>query len=341
MDLGRQARRPGCRRGRDAAGGDRPLRGRLPRAAAAGPAPRRADPAPVLVAPARADDEQRRPAPRPPSRRRTMADDTVGKDVSPRSPATGLGGRRAARPAIRQRRAREGLPLGAVRAGGRFRGVVLHDVPQGRHRGVPREAAPHGAALPRPPPAQPLPGRPREVHRLRAVRVGLPGRRDPRRGRRQRRHPARPGWQGSVQPRRALRPRLPDQLPALHLLRPVHRGVPDARPDDDELLRARRQRPRQADLHQGPAARAAPERHAADAVPDVRRARGARLLPGQGQRTDRRAARLRRRPRRRRRRRRRVSPAAPGNVGAVRARGPRPRALHPPDRAQTREGANP
>jgi NADH-quinone oxidoreductase subunit H len=31
-------------------------------------------------------------------------------------------------------------------------------------------------------------------------------------------------------PGRALRPRLPDQLPALHLLRPVHRGLPDPAP---------------------------------------------------------------------------------------------------------------
>ena len=56
--------------------------------------------------------------------------------------------------------------------------------------------------------------------------------------------------------RRALRPRLPDQLPALHLLRPVHRGLPDPRPDDDQLLRAGRQQPRRPHLHQGAAARA-------------------------------------------------------------------------------------
>ena len=47
----------------------------------------------------------------------------------------------------------------------------------------PFEKLPTAPALPRPAPAQPLARRPREVHRLRAVRVGLPGRRDLRRGR--------------------------------------------------------------------------------------------------------------------------------------------------------------
>ena len=87
------------------------------------------------------------------------------------------------------------------------------------------------------------------------------------------------GRRRAVQPRRALRPRLPDQLPALHLLRAVHRGVPDPRADDDQLLRARRQQPRRPDLHQGPAARPAAAGHAPAAVPDGRRPRGARLLP--------------------------------------------------------------
>ena len=44
-----------------------------------------------------------------------------------------------------------------------------------------------GAALPRAAHPQPAPGRAGEVHRLRAVRLGLPGRRDLRRGRRQHR----------------------------------------------------------------------------------------------------------------------------------------------------------
>jgi hypothetical protein len=73
----------------------------------------------------------------------------------------------------------------------RLRGHLRDDVPQGPHRGVPRGEAPDGAALPRTPPAQPAPRRPGEVRRLRVVRLGLPGRRDPRRGRRQRRHPGR------------------------------------------------------------------------------------------------------------------------------------------------------
>jgi hypothetical protein len=55
-------------------------------------------------------------------------------------------------------------------------------------------------------------GRSGEVHRLRAVRLGVPGRRDLRRGRGQHRG-------GALLPGGALRPRLPDQLPALHLLR--------------------------------------------------------------------------------------------------------------------------
>ena len=46
------------------------------------------------------------------------------------------------------------------------------------------------AAVPRPSPAEPAPGRAGEVRRLRAVRVGLPGGRDLRRGWRQHRRGA-------------------------------------------------------------------------------------------------------------------------------------------------------
>ena len=46
----------------------------------------------------------------------------------------------------------------------------------------------------------------------------------------------------------ALRPRLPDQLPALHPVRAVHRGLPDACPDDDQRVRAGRRQPRRPDL---------------------------------------------------------------------------------------------
>ena len=45
-----------------------------------------------------------------------------------------------------------------------------------------------------------------------------------------------------------VRARLPDQLSALHLLRDVHRGVPDACAHDDQRVQARRQDAREADL---------------------------------------------------------------------------------------------
>ena len=54
------------------------------------------------------------------------------------------------------------------------------------------------------------------------------------------RYPPKPRFHGrhhrgsAFLPGRAVRPRLPDQLPALHLLRPVHRGLPDARAHDDQ-----------------------------------------------------------------------------------------------------------
>ena len=57
---------------------------------------------------------------------------------------------------------------------------------------------------------------------------------------------------------RALRPRLPDQLPALHPVRALHRGLPDAGADDDQRVRARRQQPGRPDLREaGPARPAA------------------------------------------------------------------------------------
>ena len=71
----------------------------------------------------------------------------------------------------------------ALGPGRRVRGHLPDDVQEGRHRAVPVREAAHRAALPRPAPAQPLARRPGEVHRLRAVRLGLPGRRDLRRGR--------------------------------------------------------------------------------------------------------------------------------------------------------------
>ena len=137
---------------------------------------------------------------------------------------------------------------------------------QGRHRAVPLREAADRAPLPRASPAQPLARRSREVHRLRALRVGLPGRRDLRRGCVQRRQRQR---RGPLQPRRALRPRLPDQLPALHPVRPVHRGVPDPGAHDDQRVRAGRQQPRRPDLREVRPARPAPARHGAAAARDA------------------------------------------------------------------------
>ena len=107
---------------------------------------------------------------------------------------------------------------------------LSNHVQEAHYRVLPRGEGADRAALSRPPPAQPPCGRPGEVHRLRAVRLGLPGRRDLRRGRRQHRG-------GALLPGRTLRPRLPDQLPALHRLRPVHRGLPDPGADDDQRVR--------------------------------------------------------------------------------------------------------
>ena len=105
------------------------------------------------------------------------------------------------------------------------------DLPSRRHRAVPeadRHAAreePHRAA-----PAQHARERAGEVHRVRAVRLRVPGRRDLGRGCRQRPRAAR-------QSGRAVREGLPDQLPALHHVRLLRRGVPDARADPDERVR--------------------------------------------------------------------------------------------------------
>ena len=65
---------------------------------------------------------------------------------------------------------------------------------------------------------------------------------------------------GAVLPRGALRPRLPDQLPALHPVRPVHRGLPDPGADDDQRVRAGRRQPGGPDLREVRPARAAAAR---------------------------------------------------------------------------------
>src|SRR5690606_30450700 len=83
---------------------------------------------------------------------------------------------------------------------------------------------------------------------------------------------------------RAVRPRLPDQLPALHLLRPVHRGVPDPRADDDQRVRARRSHAPRDDLREAGPARATRRGDAGRAAPDGAGHRGRRLLPWRGDR---------------------------------------------------------
>ena len=80
-------------------------------------------------------------------------------------------------------------------------------------------------------------------------------------------------------PGRAVRARLPDQLPALHSVRAVHRGVPDPRADDDERVRAGRRQPGKPDLDQGAAAGAAAGRDGSPAAPDAARQRREGLLP--------------------------------------------------------------
>ena len=113
-------------------------------------------------------------------------------------------------------------------------------------QGQGRQARQAGAA-PRPPRAQPLRGRHGEVHRLRAVRRCVPG---PVHLRPRRRQPAR----RSGQPRRALRVRLRDQLPALHPLRPVRGGLPDRGDHRVEAVRVLVHQPAGRDLHEGRAA---------------------------------------------------------------------------------------
>ena len=142
------------------------------------------------------------------------------------------------------------LSHGDVRSRQGVRCHLLDDVQEADHRAVPRGQEGDRAALPRPAPAQPASGRAGEVRRLRAVRLGLSGGRDLRRGCRQHRG-------GTVLPGRAVRQRLPDQLPALHPLRAVHRGVPDSGADHAQRVRAGRRQPQRPHLHEGTAPSAA------------------------------------------------------------------------------------
>ena len=132
-------------------------------------------------------------------------------------------------------------PDGVLRPGRGLRRDLQDDVPQDLHHRLSQRAAPHGSEIPRSAPAQPLARRTGEVRRLRAVRLGLPRRRDLRRRGAEHRG-------GAVLPRGALRPGLPDQLPALHLVRAVHRGLPDPGADHDQRVRAGRRLPGRADL---------------------------------------------------------------------------------------------
>ena len=111
-----------------------------------------------------------------------------------------------------------------------------------------RPEAREARAPPRPPRPQPVRGRHGEVHRLRAVRRRVPG---PLHLRARRRQPARrPGVA-----RRALRLRLRDQLPAVHPLRPVRRGVPHRGHHRVEAVRVLLHQPPGRDLHEGRAGR--------------------------------------------------------------------------------------
>ena len=90
---------------------------------------------------------------------------------------------------------------------GWLRSHAQHHFPQDLHPGLPPQEGRgegHDAALPRPSPAEPLARRPGEVRRLRTVCLGLSGRRDLCRGRRQHRGRA-------LLPRRTVWPGLPEQ----------------------------------------------------------------------------------------------------------------------------------
>ncbi|MEZ5191613.1 MAG: hypothetical protein R2734_03190 [Nocardioides sp.] len=108
---------------------------------------------------------------------------------------------------------------------------------KGRHGAVPVREAAHRPALPRPSPAQPLARRSGEVRGLRAVRLGVPGRRDLRRGGRQHRR-------GAVLARERY-----GRVYQINYLRCIlcglcRRGLPDPGADDDQRVRAGRHHPR-------------------------------------------------------------------------------------------------
>src|SRR5690606_6496478 len=84
-----------------------------------------------------------------------------------------------------------------------------------------------------------------------------------------------------------VRPRLPDQLPALHLLRVLHRGLPHPCADDDQRVRDHRPHPRGHDLREAGPPGPARAGHARAAAPHGRGHRRRRLLPRRDHRADR------------------------------------------------------
>src|ERR1700722_14160617 len=156
----------------------------------------------------------------------------------------------------------------------RIRRHVRLDVQTARHRELPGAPRPGEAALPRPSSADPLRRRPGEVHRLRTVRVVVSGRRDLCRRRRQHRR-------GTLFAGRALRPGLPDQLPALHRMRVVRRSLPDPCADDDQPLRDGRRQPGRPDLREAGPTGSDARRNDTGAASQGRRIHRRRLLPRQ------------------------------------------------------------
>ena len=130
------------------------------------------------------------------------------------------------------------LLLRAAQGHGADRAPLL---PAQDHRAVPGRKDAAVAALSRPARAAPLRKRRRALHRLQAVRSGLPGDGDHDRERRARRRLA---------PHHALRHR-PDQV---HLLRLLRRELPGRLDRRDPHLRIPRRKARRPVLHQGHAA---------------------------------------------------------------------------------------
>ena len=105
------------------------------------------------------------------------------------------------------------------------------------------------------------------MHRVRALRRRLPGAVHLRARRGQ--PDGRAGLAG-----RAVRVRLRDQLPPVHPLRPVRRGVPDRGDHRDEAVRVLLHPPRGRDLHEGRAPRRRPGPRPPPAVGAVAGRRG-------------------------------------------------------------------